>query len=189
MKNLTVILGKTFSGKPTLLKDITENTAYQRVLTHTTRPPRIGEKNGRDYYFETQIKSNAIALRQYHVIDNQIWSYWSTKEDLATLDYPLMIIDHQGFKDLIAALPDFDIQGIYLNVNSDTILKRIVNHKSNRTQENKRESIRRLVDDTLNNFKDITETSHIITANTNVKAKQLLLLRLGQLPLTKVRGL
>lgn len=181
MKNLTVILGKTFSGKTTLLKDITEHTAYQRVLTHTTRPPRIGEKDGRDYYFEKQIKPNAIALRQYHVIDNQIWSYWSTKADLVNLDYPLMIIDHQGFKDLIATLPDFDIQGIYLNVNSDTILKRIVNPKSNRTQENKRESIRRLVDDTINNFKDITKTPHIMTANTNAEAKQLLLSRLKKL--------
>lgn len=181
MKNLTVILGKTFSGKTTLLKDITENTPYQRVLTHTTRPPRIGEKDGRDYYFEKQIKSNTIALRKYHVINNQIWAYWSTKEDLANLDYPLMIIDHQGFKDLVAALPDFDIQGIYLNINSDTLLKRIVSRESNRTQENKRESTRRLVDDTLNNFKDITKTPHIITANNNVKAKQLLLLRLEKL--------
>jgi len=68
MPTLTIIMGPTFSGKTTLLKNIlTNNKNFQQLITNTTRPKRANEKNGIDYYFVsnqqyTIDKQNDIAV-------------------------------------------------------------------------------------------------------------------------------
>ncbi|MHA8110151.1 guanylate kinase [Lactobacillaceae bacterium Melli_B4] len=52
-KMVLVITGAAGSGKTTLCKYICERFNLPKVVTHTTRSPRSGEKNGVDYYFET----------------------------------------------------------------------------------------------------------------------------------------
>lgn len=52
-KKLIVITGATGTGKTTVSHYLTEQYHIRRVMTHTTRPMRPGEKNGVDYYFET----------------------------------------------------------------------------------------------------------------------------------------
>lgn len=50
---LIVITGATGTGKTTVSAYLRDNYRIHRVMTHTTRPARKGEKNGVDYYFET----------------------------------------------------------------------------------------------------------------------------------------
>ncbi len=50
---LIVITGATGTGKTTVSGYLRDNYRIHRVMTHTTRPARTGEKNGVDYYFET----------------------------------------------------------------------------------------------------------------------------------------
>lgn len=47
------ICGKSAAGKDTLLKEIMklENTNLHEIVSCTTRPPREGEVNGKNYYF------------------------------------------------------------------------------------------------------------------------------------------
>lgn len=55
MENKVIVLcGAPGSGKTTVRKYLTENFAIEPVLTHTTRPKRIGERDGIDYWFETR---------------------------------------------------------------------------------------------------------------------------------------
>lgn len=53
MKILT-LTGPSCSGKTTLLTKLVEEHGFQNIVSHTTRPPRPGEVEGRDYYFVTQ---------------------------------------------------------------------------------------------------------------------------------------
>lgn len=54
MKRLIVICGAPGSGKTTIQNYLLEKYEFPRVITHTTRPRRIGEKDKVDYYFESK---------------------------------------------------------------------------------------------------------------------------------------
>lgn len=50
MKKRIIIVGKGGSGKDHLRKEL-EKIGFRYCVSHTTRPPREGEINGKDYYF------------------------------------------------------------------------------------------------------------------------------------------
>lgn len=169
MPTLTIIMGPTFSGKTTLLKNIlTNNKDFQQLITNTTRPKRANEKNGIDYYFVsnqqyTTDKQNdiAVASRTYHVQSGDYWHYYINADRLKELKHnTLMITDLQGYYDTfdyLKAHPEIKVklQGFILSTNLMTIFKRVVS--SSRNDENPRETLRRLYDDEFNvfNFNDL----------------------------------
>ncbi len=63
---LVVISGPSGSGKTSVWKELVNRYGYQRSISVTTRPPRPGEVNGRDYVFvskedfEQKIKESAF---------------------------------------------------------------------------------------------------------------------------------
>lgn len=52
-KRIFVITGAPGTGKTTIRDYLTKQFDAKKVITHTTRQPRVNEKNGRDYYFES----------------------------------------------------------------------------------------------------------------------------------------
>lgn len=46
-----VISGPSGAGKTTVTRRLVERFGYERSVSATTRPPRAGEMNGRDYFF------------------------------------------------------------------------------------------------------------------------------------------
>lgn len=56
MKQIVVIAGPSGSGESTVTNEIVRRfpDRVNRLVTATTRPPRVGEKNGVDYYFFTE---------------------------------------------------------------------------------------------------------------------------------------
>ncbi|MBR3539412.1 MAG: guanylate kinase, partial [Eubacterium sp.] len=51
---LIVISGFSGAGKGTVVKGLVEKYGYSLSISATTRAPRPGEVDGRDYYFKTQ---------------------------------------------------------------------------------------------------------------------------------------
>ena len=45
------IVGPSASGKDTLARFLSERLSYNSIVSWTSRPPRIGEENGEDYWF------------------------------------------------------------------------------------------------------------------------------------------
>ena len=45
------ILGKTCSGKTTIVDELVKNYGFKKITTYTTRPMREGEINHKDYHF------------------------------------------------------------------------------------------------------------------------------------------
>ncbi|MFD1465089.1 guanylate kinase [Lapidilactobacillus mulanensis] len=77
---LFVITGASGTGKTTISHYLRDNYGIQRVLTHTTRPPRPNEANERDYYFETE-----DGFQKNHYIESVTYSgyhYGSSREAL-----------------------------------------------------------------------------------------------------------
>jgi len=51
---LVIISGPSGSGKGTVVKELDAALGYVRSISVTTRQPREGEQNGRDYFFKTE---------------------------------------------------------------------------------------------------------------------------------------
>ena len=63
---LLIISGPSGSGKGTVVKQLDAALGYARSISVTTRAPREGEVNGRDYFFTTE--ENFIQMRQENAL-------------------------------------------------------------------------------------------------------------------------
>jgi len=63
---LLIISGPSGSGKGTVVKQLDTALGYARSISVTTRAPRDGEVNGRDYFFTTE--ENFIQMRQENAL-------------------------------------------------------------------------------------------------------------------------
>ena len=59
-----VICGAAGSGKTTVARYLRTEFQLHRVITHTTRLPRPGERDGGDYHFET-----AQSMAKLHLLE------------------------------------------------------------------------------------------------------------------------
>jgi guanylate kinase len=101
MGKIFCIMGKSSSGKDTIYKRLLgeSDLHLNRIVTYTTRPIRIGEKDGEEYYFiddETAERLNAegkiVELRAYNTVHG-IWKYMTVadeKIDLANNNYVII---------------------------------------------------------------------------------------------------
>lgn len=85
---MIVLIGKTCSGKNTIKNILIEKYKMKSIVTVTSRPPRIGEIDGKDYYFVTKdqflklIDMGIFAeYTSYQVANGATWYYGSLKKD------------------------------------------------------------------------------------------------------------
>jgi guanylate kinase len=109
---LFVISAPSGAGKTSLVKALLERLPSLRVSTsHTTRPPRPNELNGREYYFVDnaefdRLVAGAAFLEHARVFDNQYGtSRAQLEEKLAAGQDVILEIDWQGARQVRAALP------------------------------------------------------------------------------------
>lgn len=68
-----VVTGQSASGKTTLALEIAKKLKFERLISHTTRPMRTGEKEGVEYYFTTDELIEDMSLVCKNVFNN--WTY------------------------------------------------------------------------------------------------------------------
>ncbi|MGM9891624.1 guanylate kinase [Limosilactobacillus sp.] len=80
-QHVYVICGAAGSGKTTVARYLRQHFQMHRVITHTTRAPRPGERNGVDYHFETPTSMAHLHLLESVTYDRA--QYGSSMEGLA----------------------------------------------------------------------------------------------------------
>ncbi len=100
---IIIISGPSGVGKSTAVKALLRRRGdLERVVTYTTRQPRPGEVNGRDYYFVSQTefikKIKAGELLEYAKVHNH---YYGTPRSgvekiLKAGRQPVLVVDVQG---------------------------------------------------------------------------------------------
>lgn len=128
-KHLIVISGASGSGKSTLANYLKEEMNVQPIITHTTRVPRSYEKDGVDYYFETE-----ESFFKNHLLEDVKYGsyrYGSSKEGLEKawekFDLVSIVLDSKGAETYLDQYPNNAII-IYLEVESvDELRNRLVN--------------------------------------------------------------
>ena len=99
------LCGKSGTGKSSLCNEFLK-LGYNKVITDTTRPPREGEKNGVDYYFDTEEEfqeyldmGEFIETTSYKVASGAIWKYGTTIGQLNDAgENAIIILNPDGVK-------------------------------------------------------------------------------------------
>ena len=129
---VTIIVGKTASGKDSICKKLIALYNYKRIVTYTSRPKRKGEKDGVAYHFIDKedflekIKEDFFAeWKSYETVDGT-WYYGTALSELEnTEENTLLIMTPQGYRDICKKLKNKP-KCIYIYANNKTIQERLI---------------------------------------------------------------
>lgn len=130
---IIAICGKSCSGKTTLAKLLTESMQQEygddalinQVVSYTTRPPRPGEEEGKDYYFTTTDEFLEYSLDK-DILDYtwfRGWHYCHRKSSLVN-GYNIAIFDAKGMRRLSHYQDEYNVIAVYLRQKTLVRLKR-----------------------------------------------------------------
>ena len=118
---LLVVSGPSGSGKTTLCRRLAESGEVHYSISCTTRPPRPGEENGRDYHFLSKedffhrleagdfLEHAVVHGNLYGSLKSEVLSYLQAGTDV------VMDIDVQGAEQ-VRNCPDPDIQHAFTDL-------------------------------------------------------------------------
>ena len=122
---MIVLSGARASGKTKATKMLTSYNGIVKAITTTTRPMRVNEVDGRDYFFVTKEKFQEM-IEQDLFIEHTLYNgnyYGSTKSQIA--DNRSVVIDLEGLKSY-SSLNDKRIVTFYLSTSEDVRYKRML---------------------------------------------------------------
>lgn len=136
-KSRIILCGKAASGKDHLRK-ILEGRGYRYGVSYTTRPPRDGEVDGRDYYFLEDNEFQTMVEQKffYEYVSFNGWNYGTSNSQFHLTD-DVFIMTPSGIGKLHAAdrknsfiiYIDIDIdirrERLALRSDADTVERRI----------------------------------------------------------------
>ena len=171
VKKIFCIQGMSGAGKDTLTDIVSNRLSMPMLVSHTTRPIREGEVEGKTYYFvkEDFFKNqydNFLELRTYKVWNGDIWYYGLHKIEVLNKPYSLFIVDRQGYEDLKNVFGD-RLVSIMIDVDKDELLKRLSVRGDNQQE------IERRIEDDINRFKGFNPDYIVCNYNLEEAATQL----------------
>lgn len=121
MKILFCIIGRSATGKDTLTNRLCEELDMTKVVSHTTREPRYGEKEGVHYFFSAADELFAAKDANNIAAETQIGKnlYWTTKDEILNKDF--YVIDPEGFKTLKKNISNEQIRLITIYITAPTL--------------------------------------------------------------------
>lgn len=148
--SVTIIIGKTCSGKTKIVDKLVSKYKYKKIITYTSRPIRKGEVQDKDYHFiskedfKQKIEENFFAEWKSYNTEFGVWYYGTALEDLNNDNKKsIIILTPDGYRDVIDKLSDKPTL-IYIYANNPTIAKRL-----KKRGDNKEEAQRRIEHDNI----------------------------------------
>lgn len=120
MKNIYLIVGKSGSGKDTIVNNLCEQAGYKRLVSYTTRPPRNDVNDKKSHIFATvndykRMRKNGDIIAETYYNGNY---YWATRQQADKSD--LYIIDPAGVTSIKRQYFDKHIVVIYIDASEKT---------------------------------------------------------------------
>ena len=140
-RKLTIILGKTCSGKDSVVNELIKR-GYKKIVTNTTRPMRNGEIQGKTYNFmkredfiDAVSEGKFAEYTSYNVASGETWYYGTTKDSLKV--GKIIILNPAGFKDVKERI-NISYRSIYLYASDDVIRERLIQRGDNPEEAERR---------------------------------------------------
>ena len=130
---MLIILGKTASGKNTIVNKLVKNYGFKQLVTYTTRPKRKGEIEGVTYHY--------ISLEEFKKKDTEgffaessyfcpasggEWAYGTSLEDFKKADDKTVLITNpRGYYSLLSNIGLGHACSIYIIAKEDILLDRL----------------------------------------------------------------
>lgn len=148
MKRL-IIVGKGGSGKDHLRKKL-EEVGFKYCVSHTTRPPREGEENGKDYHFISKEEATKYYIETnmfYEYVVFNDWVYGTSIEEFHSSN--LFIMTPSG---LSSMKPEDRIESfvVYLDIDESVRRERL-------SQRNDADKLERRLNADYLDFKNFTD--------------------------------
>ncbi|MDF7668835.1 AAA family ATPase [Lactobacillus sp. ESL0703] len=172
MRKLILIAGPSGAGKTTISEYLTKEFGIPRVVTHTTRPKRPGEKQHQAYHFEDDASFSKLHFFEH--VRYGSYQYGSSKEALDAAwqhnDLVSLIVDIQGASSYLEQLKQ-QVYFLYVTTSSKQELEeRLVKRGDDPAKIQERMS-----GDELNQLPDkLAASAHILVNDDWSKTKKLL---------------
>lgn len=123
-----VLLGASGSGKSTIEHELATHHGFNKIISYTTRQPRQGEENGKDYYFtdnETfrEILGRNLFAEYDEYSQNRL--YGTLKSDYVG-ENKVVVLTPNGLRQLKQNCPNEDIISILVEASLGTRIKRYI---------------------------------------------------------------
>ena len=158
MGKIFCLLGKSSSGKDTIFNYLVEDKDLnlKPVISYTTRPIRVNESHGKQYYFidearlaQYDLAGSIIEKREYKTI-NGTWFYCTVDDGQIDLtqqvDY-LLIVTLEAYKNLQKYFGNDQIIPLYITVDDGIRLRRALKREQRQEKPNYEELCRRFLTD------------------------------------------
>lgn len=123
-----VLLGASGSGKSTIEHELATHHGFNKIISYTTRQPRQGEENGKDYYFTDNETFNEILERNLFAEYDEYSQnrlYGTLKSDYVG-ENKVVVLTPNGLRQLKQNCPNEDIISILVEASLGTRIKRYI---------------------------------------------------------------
>lgn len=141
---LTIIIGKTCSGKSSIVKEL-RKYGFHQILTTTTRPVRAGEIQDIDYHFTSEddflekVKQSYFVEYKTYNTEFGTWYYGLSREDIENAgEKDIVILTPDGYRDVVKEHPNLECRLVYIYANNQTIKNRLMNRGDKKEEAERR---------------------------------------------------
>lgn len=143
-ERLVVLVGPSGVGKTAIAAALEERIAIKRLITCTTRDPRPGEVDGRDYRFFDRAhfmwRVSCKKFAEIALVHQNL--YGSLREDIDrqinSKEAALLILDVQGAESIVAIYPRAQV--FFITAPIDQLMRRLDERKMNDEERKKRKA-------------------------------------------------
>ena len=147
---LVTISGESGCGKSTV-EAMMEKLGFIRLISYTTRIPREGEVNNKDYHFVTKDKFDSLFNKGYIIEKAQYCNNWyGLEQPVGGTDY-VAVVEKDGVESL-KKLYGKQVFSVYLDIDTDEAIRR---------RNNRNNSALSLEENNLRNKEDAEKFEHM----------------------------
>tara|TARA_B100001109_G_scaffold32424_1_gene25485 strand:- start:773 stop:1306 length:534 start_codon:yes stop_codon:yes gene_type:complete len=123
-----IITGPSGVGKNTIIEAMSTDLDFYFSVSHTTRPQREGEVDGKDYHFISDKEFNTLIDQDLMIEHEQYGGYFygtSKKEILKESNIILLDLEVNGATKLLSQNEEFI--GIFIDIDDNELINRLKN--------------------------------------------------------------